>query len=687
MSKKKINTPTGNTVATASKAVEVPKQADATSPTNVTKRATINKWMAALVVAIIAFATFWNTHKNTFVLDDHGIIKNNKVTKAGISAENIKVIFTTSLRKGDVTDLEKSLYRPLAKLIFAAEWDAFGDKPGPWHVWNVIFYALCCVLLFFVAYHTFKQNWIPALATSILFAVHPIHSETVANVKSLDEILGLIGVLGSILCCHQYATKEKFIWLIPAGLLFLCGLLGKESAITALPLMPLFIYYFSNGNKKQLINVSACMFIVAALWFGLRSNADVEKIKEPSALDNVLALTKKDVTKEGNYDITKSFPTVLHIMGFYMYTLFVPYPLSCDYSYKSIDVKGFTDGSVWFSLIFYLGIIFYAVKTFLSKSPIGYGIIFFLLSSALASNITVIFGYVIGTSFGERLMFAPSAGWAIAVVGTIYFLLGYAKKEWQNLSFIGGLQKHIIMFGVIGLVSFFYAQKAISRNAEWKTDRSLFSTDVKNYPNSTHLLFYWGNHVSSDEYSEGQNEDYKKNASKEAIETFKRCMDIYPALPSDGYNQYGKAYYNLGFYDSAYYYYLKAHREDTTNAVFMNNVGTIYFQRTGPYQRIDFLDSAYKYFTAAYAHDSTVIDYQNNIGAILGTKAQRPEAIKWFYKGYKTDSLSQGAILSCRSIAVTYRDMGDSNSMRAWMAKADEITKYRLQQIQEKFGE
>jgi tetratricopeptide (TPR) repeat protein len=158
-------------------------------------------------------------------------------------------------------------------------------------------------------------------------------------------------------------------------------------------------------------------------------------------------------------------------------------------------------------------------------------------------------------------------------------------------------------------------------------------------------------------------------------------------LPSDGYNQYGKAYYNLrslnGTYlDSADAYYRKAHNEDTTNSVFLNNMGTVYFEKAIPAQRIDYYDSAYKYFRMAYGRDTTVIDYMNNLGAITGTLQKRQEAIYWFGRGYKSDSLSEGAILSCKSIAITYRDLQDTIQMNYWSNKANEIQKYRYDRLQ-----
>lgn len=603
-----------------------------------------------------------------------------------MSVDNIKSIFTTSHRAGDVSDLEHSLYRPVAKLIFAAEWQYGGeedkDKMYLFHLVNVLFYVLTCIMLYLVLYHAFKKNWVLALSIALLFAVHPIHSEVVANIKSLDEILGALGVLIALRCCQIYVQSNNILLLIAAFIAYSLGIFGKESVIVAIAIVPLFLFYFSEANTKQLVLCTATIIAGAVLFLVCRQMAIgwfLEKsTKPPSALDNVLALTILDPTKpaglfKGNIKYDEYIATVIYIMGEYLLKLFVPNPLSCDYSYATLNVVKLTDVKFLASLAVYVGLIFFAVKTFMKKNIIGFGILWFIIASSIISNLFILFG----TSFGERLMFLPSIGWCIAVVGAIYYLFKYAKHNVPQLSLIQGFSKHAILFLIVGVVCMAFAPLAVERNADWKTDYNLFSKDVQNFPNSTHLLFYWGNHLSSSEYAEGKGEQEVKRASQEAINTFKKSMSLYPALPSDGYNQYGKSYYNLNQMDSAYKYYLKAHSEDSTNSVFMNNIGTIYFQFANPRQRPDFLDSAKKFFTLAYGKDSTVIDYQNNLGAIYGTMGNRPEAIKWFEKAYRTDSLSLGAILSLRSIAVTYRDLGDSAKMKSYTERADALQKYR----------
>lgn len=691
---------------------------------------TVNKWttwMAMAMVALIAFGVFYNSRNNQFVLDDHGIIKSNKITKNGIGMDNIKTIFTTSHRKGDVSDLEHSLYRPVAKLIFAAEYQWGDGKPEYFHAWNIFYMILCSCLLYWLLYLATKKNWVLSLAIAGLFAVHPIHSEAVANIKSLDEVLGAIGVLGALISFHYYTKNNNPLLLALALISYTLGIFSKESTIVAVALAPLYLYYFTDADRKKIVIASVVMLIGAGIFLAAREHAIGwflhQPQKDPSALDNVLAMTKLDQTKVGGYQMHLFIPTVIYLMGYYVYTLFIPYPLSCDYSFASVNVEGLDSWKFWLSFILFAAVIYFAIKTIKKKNIIGFGILWFLIASSIISNLFI----VIGTSFGERLMFLPSIGWCIAVVGALYALLNYYKENAAEMGIAAGLKKHAMLFLFLGIVGCAYGWKTMDRNKDWYKDFTLFSRDVQYFGRSTHLLFYWGNHLSSSEYHEilksqissqnfidscaklGYNNDQIKQiidkeielnikkSNLEAIETFKTSMSIFPALPSDGYNQYGKAYYNLSdanhptYLDSADYYYKKAHVEDTTNSVFLNNIGTIFFQRAIPMQRADFFDSAYKYFRKAYTKDTTLIDYMNNLGAITGTMASLPgqdpigkrrEAIDWFSKGYRSDSLSEGAILSCRSIAITYQAFGDSNSTRYWTNKAGEIQQYRMNKLQ-----
>ncbi|MFM2385898.1 MAG: hypothetical protein RL660_655 [Bacteroidota bacterium] len=674
-----------------------------------------NKWVAAILCCLVALAVFFNSKDNAFVLDDHGIIKANKVTKNGIGIDNLKKIFTTALRNGDVTDLENSLYRPLPKALFAWQWQVSNGDPTFFHKINILVYVLCCLMIYLVLYHALKRNWLLAMSITILYAVHPIHSEVVANVKSLDEILGMLGTMAAIRFMQIYVDKNKIMYILPAFICFMVGMFSKESNVVAIGLIPLTLYYFHNASVKQLVIAGATIAIGFGLFMLARDNAigKYGPMKPPSALDNVLALTRADQTKMDSYQWHLFYPTVIYLMGYYVYKLFLPITLSCDYSYASVNVQDFSSLYFWASFIFFAAIIAYGIYTIKKKTVIGFGIWWFLISSSIISN----FFIVIGTSFGDRLMFMPSLGWAVAVAAAVYYLFGYAKKEWQAMSFMNNLKAHPLMLAAVLIFGVPFAIKAYQRNHEWRRDRHLFEHDIKDYPNSTHLMFYWGNHITSNEYAEGKTSAEALSANLEAIATFRRSLGFYPALPSDGYNQLGKAFYNLYkgdprslgslalggnnnglssygpiaqdfadstrryyFLDSANKYYLKAHFEDSTNPVFMNNLGTVYFEQALRRNIPVLLDSAEKYFMGAHRRDSTVIDYMNNLGALVGTKGRHAEAIQWLAKGYHSDSLSLGAVLSCEMIGKTYKLMRDTVNGEAWRKQADNVRKYREQE-------
>jgi protein O-mannosyl-transferase len=677
-----------------------------------------NKWFAALMVLLVSFVVFVNSKDNNFVLDDHGIIKSNKVTKSGISMETFKTIFTTSHRKGDVSDLEHSLYRPLVKAVFAVEWQWGNGEPKLFHWGNIFFYMLLCLVTYLVLYQALKKNWLLALAITLLFAVHPIHSEVVANIKSLDEILGMLGTMLTIRCMQLYVDKKQIMWVIAGFVAYMISIFSKESNVVVIGLVPLVLYYFHDANPKELLISAGVVAIGFVLFYFARDNAigKYGPMKPPSALDNVLALTRADIMKDDSYQMHLFLPTVVYLMGYYVYKLFFPMYLSCDYSYASVEVKGLGSWEFILSLLFFIGIVAYTVYTFKKKDLIGFGIGWFLISASIISNLFI----VIGISFADRLMFLPSLGWAAAVVGLVYKVLGYYHKDLSVYNFAGAWKAFAGIAAVLLVFGIPFSIKAMQRNEEWKKDFTLFDHDIKYYPNSTHLMFYWGNHITSNEFAEGKDRPKVLRSNLEAISTFRRSLGFYPALPSDGYNQLGKAFYNLyngkpeelgmagemiagslsmygpivgqfmdsnlrrTFIDSANSFYLRAHREDTTNPVFMNNVGTVFFEKARMFGSMPLFDSAFKYFYGAHTRDTTCMDYMNNIGALRGTIGDRQGAIAWLYKAYKADSLELGAILSCKMIGGTYRDMGDQVNAQAWFNQAAKVEAYRREQLQAK---
>ncbi len=191
----------------------------------------------ALVIFCFAFLLYANTIKHDYAWDDYAVIVNNQHTQAGFTG--LPQIFTEKVYLP-----ERQSYRPIAQTSFAIEVAVFGNNPHVGHFFNVLLYALTCVALFYFLQLLFggRVKWLPFYA-SLLFVVLPVHAESVANIKSRDELLMLFfGLLALSFVAKGIATMQ-WRWLAVALGLFTLSALSKENAITLLGIVPILFAY------------------------------------------------------------------------------------------------------------------------------------------------------------------------------------------------------------------------------------------------------------------------------------------------------------------------------------------------------------------------------------------------------------------------------------------------------------
>jgi len=126
-------------------------------------------WLSALLVFGTAAAVFAQTAAYDFTFDDIGIIKNRELFHSLAHWREILVSAWWT----------NTLYRPLTALTLAANWSASGGAPWLFHATNALMHAAASVLVFLLGRRLLKRG---ALAAGLLFAVHPVHVEAVANV-------------------------------------------------------------------------------------------------------------------------------------------------------------------------------------------------------------------------------------------------------------------------------------------------------------------------------------------------------------------------------------------------------------------------------------------------------------------------------------------------------------------------
>ncbi|MEZ5054780.1 MAG: hypothetical protein R2807_08505 [Chitinophagales bacterium] len=156
---------------------------------SITQRPNFEKWFYFILI-LLAFVLYGNTIFNEYSLDDRLIVTENPYVQNGLAG--IDDIFKSNYFQSKDVTLDK---RPVTVSTFAIEYQFFGANPHVSHFINVLLYALLLIVLFQTLKRVFKLDTLhyllPFLAT-ILYAVHPIHTEVVASLKNRDELLVML---------------------------------------------------------------------------------------------------------------------------------------------------------------------------------------------------------------------------------------------------------------------------------------------------------------------------------------------------------------------------------------------------------------------------------------------------------------------------------------------------------------
>lgn len=624
---------------------EQPK-ADAASGRN--KKAKSRIAVHGFIIAVFGFLLYANSLPNDFALDDISAIKKNWVVKQGMSS--FPLILKTSYRFGYRAS-DDELYRPLPLMIYATLWQFFPGNPFPFHLLNVLLYAITGLVLFNLLKKLFKDihPLLPFVAT-LLFIAHPLHTEVVANIKSLDEILSFLLVLLTVGQLFLYIEKKKASNLFLSWILFFLAFLCKEGTIVMLAVIPLILVMFSDASKGKNIQITLLLASAAVIFIALRANAlgGFATGKKFMLQENVLVSAP---------DTGIRLATVFYVIFQYFRVMLVPYPLSCDYSFREMGLSSWSELTPWISLIIYASILVFAVMSFRKNKILAFAILFFLGTIVLYSNLLM----TIGSLFAERFLYVPLLGFTIVVSWLLIKLLKVQdlNQVHKNGDPVFNTQNQkLLVVVVILLIPCSYI--TIARNADWKDTVTLFSADIVKAPESALLNYNYASELKAELAPREQDLKKKTEILEKAVVHYKKALEIYP-----GYNevleQLGLAYYYLGKDSDAFVFISKAIEEDPLRSTAYNSLGTWYFEKTKNYQK------ALELYLYAVKLNPNYIDGWRNTGAAYGTLGQFDKALDAFNRVLLLDPQN---VTVLNFIAQTYRSLGDQGNADFYAQKA-----------------
>lgn len=454
-----------------------------------------------IILTVLVTLIYANTLTLHYALDDRMVILESKYTLKG-GWESVKAIFSEDTFTGYFGAAHAIVaggrYRPMSQLTYMIETQIFGksikekigdlddyynlhnaanedyfyETPLPFvnHLMSLLYYILLCLLIYEVLARIFPQydgkKWfqsLPFLAT-LVFAIHPIHTEVVANVKGRDEIFAMLGAFAALWCSLKYVDTRKWYWLVVSLLTYSFGIFSKENAITFLAVVPLALYYYQNENKRTAdYFITLIPLVIGSVFFLFARYKALGAMMQPDMTANILNNPYVHSTRG------QQIATVLITWGIYLKLLFFPHPLTHDYYPHQIAITDFSNPLVWIILAGCIALVVYGIWKLKKKTVPAFGILYFIITFSIVSNLL----FNVGTFMNERFVFMSSIGFTL-IVGWWLYRLATSK--------VPALQKTAI--GITAVVCLLFGVKTFTRNFTWMDDFTLFLTDVKTSDNS-----------------------------------------------------------------------------------------------------------------------------------------------------------------------------------------------------------
>jgi cytochrome c-type biogenesis protein CcmH/NrfG len=422
-----------------------------------------NVRVATLLVGLVAALVFVNSIGNEFAYDDNHIVRENTSIHSldELPSAMARPYWPGPHGKG------LGLWRPVMTGVLGLEWIVSNGTPAFFHTVNVLAHAVVSGLVV-----VFLASLIPLPAAffgGLVFAVHPVHVEAVANVVGLAEVLAT-GLL-LIACIWHVKAGERVgpLRILGMTLIFSLAFLTKESAVTFLGLLFLLDAARMEIGWKELPGylrrygfLYGAMILASAIILYARYQ--------------VLGSVARPFAPLGG-DLLEEIPRIWTVAGLwphYVRLLFFPADLVVDYApavvsiYHSWNVVNI-GGALLAFLFLGVGWLSWRQGPMLPSGPanraVGFAVVWFVISMSPVSN----FLFLSGVLLAERTFYLPSVGFA-AGIGWVLMSVWERRRRlfWPTL---------VLVLGLLSLRSY-------TRNPTWKDNLTVFDTLLNEHPES-----------------------------------------------------------------------------------------------------------------------------------------------------------------------------------------------------------
>lgn len=439
-------------------------------PENKAKFKRLPDWAICLFLGAVVFLVYWRTTGWGFVsFDDPLYVSENPNIRLGFSFEGLSWAFNT---------WHAGYWIPVTWISFLLDYSIFGMNPFGFHLTNIVLHALNSILVYLFLAGATKQRMKSAFVAAV-FAVHPLHVESVAWITERKDVLSAFFFLLALLSYLGYAKKPSIKSYAPVLILFALGLCAKPMIVT-FPFVLLLLDHWPldrlRGNVRRAVAEKIPLFIMSAIFSWLAAVTQ-------KSMGAVVSLQDVSLGDRAVNAIASYVKYAFHFIRPMDLCAYYPFPLS---GISTI---------YWFGALAIIVAVslaaFYLARSrpyFFSGWFLFLGVLFPVMGLSQSGM----------QAMADRFMYIPLMGLAIMVAWGISAIFERIRFNRQILG-ASGASALIVLAGVA------YTQAGV-----WKSDKALFEQAL----NSTRDNWFIHTAYAKGLYEEGRLQDAAAHLEK-----------------------------------------------------------------------------------------------------------------------------------------------------------------------------